>query len=151
MVFAQKIIDSLVINELPVKQGVIYIYDYPIAICGDPQTASILTRYDSVFHIEEGEVVAVYNYGLDREKDYLVIIRNKKGQFICYSNLDSAFVKKRDVVKKGTVIGISGINAERNCRQVDFMLFNKAQKLTFAKEIEYLRFTSCKVPAGYTL
>jgi hypothetical protein len=150
--FAQKIIDSVVFNGLPVKQGVMYFYDYSvITICGDPQTTSILTRCDSVFHVEEGEVVAIFNYGSGGENDYAVIIRNKDDQFISYSNLDSAFVKKRDIVKKGTVIGVPGINAERNCRQVDFMLFNKTQKFSCKKEIEYLRSKSCETQAAYTL
>jgi hypothetical protein len=151
--FAQKIIDSVVVNKFPVRQGIIYLYDHPWEYpgAGDQQVTPILTSFDSVFHIEEGKVVRVYHL-TDSRDSYAVVIMNDRDEYICYSNLESACVKKGEMVRQGTVIGVAAKREGKNCRQVDFLLLKNVNKLSFAKEMEYLRSgISCESPAGYTL
>jgi hypothetical protein len=153
--FAQKVVDSVILNRFPVKQGVIYLYEGPWKYlgAGDQQVTPILTQYDSVFHIENGEVVTVCRYTItDDSFGYAVIIRNNRDEYICYSNLESASVRKGERVGRGTLIGFAAKKEDKNCREVDFILLKNVNKLSFAKEMEYLRSAaSCEITEGYTL
>jgi hypothetical protein len=138
---AQKIIDSIKVCGYPVREGVIYQYDTNPwrGLCGQEQGVSILTKNDSVFHIGEGKIIGIHFSGND-EGAYAVIIRSEKDEFISYSNLKSVILCKGDIVKKGTFLGLTGSGDEGNCRQINFMLFNKKNiKLSFKREVEYIR------------
>jgi Peptidase family M23 len=150
--FSQAVIDSVEVCGLPVRKGVAYRNDFSSGeYTYKDQFTSVLTQYDSVFHIGDGNVVAIHNYG-DDNGGYAIIIRNEKDEFICYSNLRYVSLKKGDVIKKGTWLGFAGTSEVGKRKQVDFMFFKKNKKLPFQKEVEYIRCgISCDQPQGYTL
>lgn len=135
--FAQKIIDSIKICEYPVREGTVYQYEANPgrSLCGWEQGVSILTIYDSVFHVGRGEVIGIHFYG----DGCAIIIRSDKDEYVSYSNLTMINLCKGDVVQKGTFLGLAGKDDEGNYQQVNFMLFKKSNRLPFKKEVEYIR------------
>jgi hypothetical protein len=134
--FAQKIIDSIKICEYPVKEGTVYEFaDSGRSLHGWDQSVSILTKHDSVFHIGQGEVIGIHLY----RDGCAIVIRNDKDEYVSYGNLKLTNLCKGDPVEKGTFLGLAGKNEEGNYQQVDFMLFKKSNRLSFKKEVEYIR------------
>jgi len=135
VLFGQKIIDSVKAYGFPVKEGIIYEYKPSSYWMHYEQGISVITKYDSVFHFEEGNISAIHFYG----DGYAIIIKNSKDEFICYSNLESVSVHKGDSIKRNTYLGLANVSEDGNERQVDLMIFKKTKKLSFRKEVEYIR------------
>jgi hypothetical protein len=133
--FGQKIIDSVKVYFFPVKEGIIYEYKPSSYWMHIEQGTSVITKYDSVFHFEEGNISVIRNYG----DGYAVIIKNEKDEFICYSNLKSVSIHKGDFVKRNTYLGLAGISEDESQKQVDLIIFKKTKKLSFKREVEYIR------------
>ena len=61
---AQNIIDSIPLNEFPVRKGVIYKYEYKSntaqVYASTLSIVGVVTEEDSVFHFEDGKVAAVF-------------------------------------------------------------------------------------------
>ena len=92
---AQNVLDSIQLYEYPVRQGVIYKYEYDCnstTICAPSLSiVSVVTPNDSVFHFEEGRVAGIFTL----DDFHTVTIRNSRDEFITYSNLQSITVRKR--------------------------------------------------------
>lgn len=141
-VYAQNVLDSIQLYEYPVRQGVIYKYEYDCnstTICAPSLSiVSVVTANDSVFHFEEGKVAGIFTL----DDFHTITIRNAKDEFITYSNLESVTVSKGDVVTRGMCLGTAarsdeGYSAELN--QVDILILRKIKQLSYRKTIDYIR------------
>jgi hypothetical protein len=153
-VSAQNILDSIQLYEYPVKQGVIYKYELksnPAQVCANSLSiVCIVTHNDSVFHFEEGKVVSVFTI----DDSYSIIIRNKKNEFITYSNLQMVALKKGDNVKRGMCVGTTAecIDGSIGLNQVDILILRNIKQLPYRKSIDYIRSNmSARKPYAYTL
>ena len=140
---AQNVLDSIQLYEYPVKQGVIYKYEYDCnssTICAPSLSiVSVVTPNDSVFHFEDGKVAGVFTL----DGFYTVTIRNAKEEFITYSNLKSSSLKKGDLVIKGSYLGTAAQSDEaytEDRKQVDILILRKIKQLSYRKAIEYIRY-----------
>jgi hypothetical protein len=153
--FAQRIIDSIPVCNLPVRKGVVYQYDRRSLSAyhrGSEMGVSIMTNHDSVFHFDEGRVVAVSDYSSKDEPGFMVVIRNARDDFFAYGNLRFVPLKKGDIVKKGLWIGLTAISADGNEKQLDFMYLKGKKQIPFKKTVEYVRCAkSCELPPGQSL
>jgi hypothetical protein len=154
VVSAQNILDSIKVYEYPVKKGVIYRYEHkssPEQVCANSLSiVSVVTQNDSVFHFEEGNVVSIFTI----DDSYSIIIKNKKNEFITYSNLGMVALKKGDHVKRGMCVGTTAeCNDESlGLNQVDILILRNIKQLPYRKSIEYIRSNmSARKPFSYTL
>ena len=140
---AQNVLDSIQLYEYPVRQGVIYKYEYDCnstTICAPSLSiVSVVTPNDSVFHFEEGRVAGIFTL----DDFHTVTIRNSRDEFITYSNLQSITVRKGDLVTRGMCLGTAApceeaYTAEMN--QVDILILRKIKQLSYRKTIDYIRF-----------
>jgi hypothetical protein len=153
-VSAQNILDSIKVYEYPVKRGVIYKYEKkssPAQVCANSLSiVSVVTKNDSVYHFEDGNVVSVFTL----DDSYSIIIKNKKNEFITYSNLDQVSLKKGDKVSRGTCVGTTAEcnNEALDSNQVDILILRNVKQLPYGKSIEYIRSNiSARKPFSYTL
>ncbi|MFI5132487.1 MAG: hypothetical protein ACHQFX_20960, partial [Chitinophagales bacterium] len=153
--FAQRIVDSIPVCNLPVRTGVIYRYDrnsFGGCLREEEVGVSILTKDDSVFHFEEGKIAAVNNYGTKEDAAYVVVVMNEEKEFFAYGNLRFVSMKKGDIVKKNAWLGLTGISDNGNERQVDFIYFKKRQQIPSKETAEYVRCNiSCVQSGRYTV
>jgi hypothetical protein len=156
VVSAQNILDSIKVYEYPVKKGVIYKYEQkssPAQVCANSLSiVSVVTKNDSVYHFEEGNVVRIFPV----DDSYCVVIKNKKNEFITYSNLDVVSLKKGDHVKRGMCVGTmaecSDETLAMDLNQVDILILRSIKQLPYRKSIEYIRSNiSARKPFSYTL
>jgi hypothetical protein len=116
----EHVTDSIAVTGLPVKSGFIYKYDDVVSsrnINASP-IVSVYTSEDSAFYFEDAEVIAVYKI----DSSYSITLRNNKEEFITYSNLRSASVKKRDQLHRSSFIGlIDKADSERG-NQLDIIV-----------------------------
>jgi hypothetical protein len=154
VVSAQNILDSIKVYEYPVKKGVIYKYEQkssPEQVCANSLSiVSVVTHNDSVYHFEEGKVVSIFTI----DDSYSIIIKNKKNEFITYSNLQMVSLKKGDFVKRGMCVGTtSECNDESlGLNQVDILILRNIKQLPYRKSLEYIRYQmSARKPLAYTL
>lgn len=151
---SQHILDSIHLYNYPVREGVIYKYEYKPNSSQGCATAlsivSVLTNNDSVFHFEEGQVAGVFAI----DDLYAVVIRNVRDEFITYSNLESVVVKKGDQIRRGLYVGTTARSEneffDRN--QLDILVLENTRKLPYNKTIQYIRSNMSSVrPAVHTL
>ncbi len=145
-VSAQNIIDSIQLNEFPVRKGVIYKYEYKSntaqVYASTLSIVGVVTEEDSVFHFEEGKVAAVF--AIDDLST--VIIKNAKNELITYSNLSTCFLKKGDDVLRGDCVGTTAdaYDEASERKQVDILVLQKNKRIPYAKTIQYIRYTMSK-------
>ena len=143
---AQNIIDSIPLNEFPVRKGVIYKYEYKSntaqVYASTLSIVGVVTQEDSVFHFEEGKVAAVF--AIDELST--VIIRNSKNELITYSNLSSSLLKKGDEITRGDFIGTTAdaYDESTDRKQVDILVLQKNKRIPYAKTIQYIRYNMSK-------
>jgi hypothetical protein len=140
-VSAQNVLDSIQLYDFPVKQGVIYKYEYksnPTQTCASNLCiVSVVTHNDSVYHFENGKVAGVFTI----DDSYAIVIQNAKNEFITYSNLQEVTLKKGDKVTKGMCVGTiaEGGDDVPGMNQVDILVLRKIKQLPYRKTIEYIR------------
>ena len=150
--FSQKVIDSIRVCGLPVAKGMVYQYERNSCFYGYNEDVSIITKFDSVFNVEEGTVAGVFQIGFNEDRYNVVTIKNDRDEFISYGNLRSTILIKGERVLKGAFIALAGKSYNENGLQIDFMLFKKEKRYSFNKLIEYLKCNSfCDEPGDYTL
>lgn len=139
---AQQVLDSIEVHEFPVRQGMIYKYEYDCnssAFCAPSLSiVSVVTHTDSVFHFEEGEVAGTFTL----DDFHTVTIRNERNEFITYSNLQTLTVKKGDPVARGMYLGTAALSTDdfsSHYRQVDILILRSLQQLSYRKAVEYIR------------
>ena len=143
---AQNILDSIQLNEFPVRKGVIYKYEYKSntaqVYASTLSIVGVVTEEDSVFHFEDGKVAAVF--AIDELST--VIIRNSKNELITYSNLRSTLLKKGDDVTRADYIGTTGdaYDETTDRRQVDILVLQKNKRIPYVKTIQYIRYNMSK-------
>jgi|GEM_PF-2076338 len=149
-VFSQKIVDSVKVYGYPVREGVIYQYEprSVYASFNSMPIMNVMSRYDSVFHFEEGTISEI------RQIDdvYAVFLENKKKDIVVYSNLKSVNVKKGDKVKRGQCLGVLDKDYDNELNQVDLLIFQKGKEIPYKKIMDYMRRNISSAPqTGYTL
>ena len=134
----QKVIDSVKIYNLPVREGIVYKYDfghYFGCTLGVDNIVTIITNTDSVFHIESGQVLAIFVI----ENFSVVVIRNAKGEYITYSNLKTVNCKKDEWVYRNTYIGNLMKSDFSAMNSLDVLIINSSNKIFYSsKIIEYI-------------
>ena len=143
VVSAQNVLDSIQLYEYPVRQGIIYKYEYDCnstTICAPSLSiVSVVTHNDSVFHFEEGTVAGVFTL----DDFHTITVRNSRDEFITYSNLRYVTLKKGDPVSKGMFLGTAGASDETYdtaLNQVDILILRKVKQLSYRKAVEYIRY-----------
>jgi hypothetical protein len=143
---AQNILDSIQLNEFPVRKGVIYKYEYKSntaqVYASTLSIVGVVTEEDSVFHFEEGKVATVFTI----DDLSTVIIRNTKNELITYSNLRTSNLKKGDEVGRGDFIGTTGnaYDPTIDRKQVDILVLQKNKRIPYVKTIQYIRYNMSK-------
>jgi hypothetical protein len=143
---AQGILDSIQLNEYPVRKGVIYKYEYKgttsQVYASTLSIVAIVTPEDSVFHFEDGKVISVFAI----DDLHTVIIRNAKNELITYSNLSATELKKGDELSRGDCVGTTADAYDETSerKQVDVLVLQKNKRMTYPKTIQYIRYNMSK-------
>lgn len=101
---AQALPDTMKVLHFPVREGKMIKMKYT---SGCPrydfsEMATIYAYQDSVFHYEDGRVQSIFNLG----DCFSMIIENEKKEWIIYSNLQTVFVKKNDILHRDSPVGV---------------------------------------------
>lgn len=147
---AQKIVDSVKLYSFPVREGVVHLYE-PKSVhysFNNMSIMNVMSAYDSVFHFEEGTVTDVRQVG----EVFVVCVENKKQEVVVYSNLLSTSIQKGDRVKRGSFLGRLDRDFDNACHEVDMIIFQKGEVISFKRVLEYTRrHISTAPPATQTL
>lgn len=157
--FAQKIVDSFRICNLPVRQGIVYKYGLDSVrkcIWRPDESVSIVTKCDSVFNFSEGKVAAIHNFSGDSIGDYSILIRGNDQIYICFNNLKYVSVKNGEMVSKGSWLGFMADGDDDARMKIDIFILrsgNKSNPVSFKEILEYFRCNapSCEETGAYTL
>ena len=147
---AQHIVDSVKIYDFPVKEGVIYQYEAKTvyASFNAMPIISVMTKYDSLFHFEDGIITDIRKI----DNFWAISMENKKQEIVVYSNLQSTAVKVGEHVTRGMYIGKMDKDYEDEMNQVDVLIFQKGKEIPYKKIMDYMRrYISSKPPKSYTL
>ncbi len=148
--FSQKIVDSVKIYEFPVKEGVIYQYEAKTvyASFNAMPIITVSTRYDSVYHFEEGTITDVRRI----DNFWAVCLENNKHEMVVYSNLKTPTVHIGEKLRRGDCIGAIDKDYADEMNQVDVLIFQKGKEIPYKKIMDYMRRNiSCSAPKSYTL
>jgi hypothetical protein len=134
---AQKILDSVKIYNFPVNEGIIYKYDFNHSfVCILPKpVVTIATQNDSAFYFQNGEVLGVFRI----DSFYSVLIANANDEYICYSNLCSTSLKKKEQVKRGSFIGKVAKSDYDSLNSLDILILKKTKELSYEMCFEFIR------------
>ena len=80
----------------------------------------IVSETDSVFAFCKGKVVAVF----ELNNSVSVIMQDSADLFYTFTDLNKALVRKDDVLRRGSLVGLAGKNNE-NMRSLTLMINNK--------------------------
>jgi hypothetical protein len=147
---AQHIIDSVKIYDFPVREGVIYQYEPKTvyASFNAMPIISVVTKYDSLFHFEDGVITDIRKI----DNFWAVSLENKKQEIVVYSNLQSTALKVGDQVKRGMYLGKMEKDYEDAMNQVDVLIFQKGKEIPYKKIMDYMRrYISSQAPKAYSL
>lgn len=134
---AQKILDSVKTYNFPVSEGTIYKYDFnhPFGCIFPTPIVSIATQNDSAFYFRDGEVLAVFRI----DSFYSVVFGNANDEYICYINLYSINLKKKERVKRGTFVGKIAKSDCENLNSLDILILIKTKEMSYEKCFDYIR------------
>lgn len=134
---AQYIIDSAKTYNYPVKEGVIYNYDFNRGQgCISPLSiVSVITLCDSALYFQDGDVVGVFRI----DDIFSVVIRSANDEYITYSNLHSTYLKKGMRISRGDFIGTIAISDDEVKNSLDIIIMKKTKDLGYDKCFEYIK------------
>src|SRR5438552_11783044 len=130
--FGQNIIDSVKIYNFPLKEGIIYMHQNFFSC--EPVGISICSPLDSVFHFENGIVVAVFDMGDSKA----AVVKNGKNEYFTYGNLKTVLVKKGNFIKRGDCIGIILKDDFGIMNNLDFIIMHGIKNLSTEKMLDYI-------------
>jgi hypothetical protein len=124
--FCQEIILGQV-NKIPMVDGKVYGYETTReGIIDYIDGLMVSSNNRNVFSLVNGQVKAVFR--IDNES--AIIIRASDSNFYSYTNLDTTYFSKGEVVKKGCVLGQASENTDKHFFEIEVSIGNKNRFLS---------------------